>query len=154
MSQRFHRVAEDVAGGCLNDVLDKLGTVGFKPLPFLCASDSLVSDTGCAELVCADLGLYVCEVSAGWKGYKEHSAFIGEENTVRFCRRLILNGFLDSRIDSPPKVHDVGVGITPSGNKGLKLVFSKPHFDSTHRFQGTDRTAVSKGKFCDFSFLS
>lgn len=61
MSESLHGVAEDVAADGLNNILHEFRTVRFDAFPFLCRSDSFVSDGLSAILVFSDTGLYIGE---------------------------------------------------------------------------------------------
>ena len=54
-AESLHGIAEDVTGGCLDNVLHELGTVAVDAFPFLCATDTFIGDTGATELVLTDL---------------------------------------------------------------------------------------------------
>ena len=60
---RFHGVAEDIAGYCLDDILHEFRTVGFDTFPFLCGTAAFTSDGFAAELVLTDSGLHVGETT-------------------------------------------------------------------------------------------
>ena len=66
--QRFHGIHEDVPRYRLHDVLNELGTIAFKPLPFLRAFDTHICHAVAAELILADPRLYIGKLSAGRKG--------------------------------------------------------------------------------------
>ncbi len=59
--ESLHGVTEDVAADGLDDVLHELRTVGFDAFPFLCGSNTFISDGFSAILVFSDAGLHVGE---------------------------------------------------------------------------------------------
>ena len=46
------------------------------------------------------------------------------------------------------------IGLSPCIYKRLQFLFGKPHLKSAHRFQRTDRAAISESQFCDLALLS
>ena len=64
-SERVHGIAENIAGGCLDDILYELGAIAVEPFPFLRTADTFVGDAVPAELVGADFRFYIGKLSAG-----------------------------------------------------------------------------------------
>lgn len=60
-----HGVAEKVSGDCLYNILHKFRTVGFNAFPFLCSTDTFISDGLSAKFVFSDAWFYIAEHSAG-----------------------------------------------------------------------------------------
>ncbi len=59
VGERSHGVAEDISGYCLNNVFNKLRTVGFNALPFLGGSYAFIGDGLTAEQVLSDTRLHI-----------------------------------------------------------------------------------------------
>ena len=56
-------------------------------------------------------------------------------------------------VNIPPVFDDTRICFTPGIYKGLKLFFLKPHFKSSHGFEGTDGAAVSQSQFSYLTLL-
>lgn len=74
----LHSIAEDVAADCPDDILHELRDIGFNAFSFLCGAHTFISDGFSAELIDADVGLYIREPAAGRKMDEEHFAFVKE----------------------------------------------------------------------------
>lgn len=76
--QRLHGIGKNIPADSLNNVFHEFGTVALDSAPFLGGINSHIGNTLTAELVHADAGFDVCQLSAGWQGNEQHSAFYRE----------------------------------------------------------------------------
>lgn len=60
-------IHQNIAADCLDNVFHKFRTVTFDSFPFLCRTNTFVSDRFTAKLVFTDLRLYIGEGTSGWK---------------------------------------------------------------------------------------
>ena len=123
MSEGFHGIHKDIPADGLYDILHKLGTVGFNAFPFFCATYALIGYGFSAESVFTHPGFHVRQPSAGGKCDKKHTALVSKMNAMSSCAGTLFDGSLDGIVYVPPELHDVGIGGTPQGDKGLKLIF-------------------------------
>ena len=153
-AQGLHSVAENIPCCGLHNVFDKFRAVGIKAFPLLGAADTFVGDTFAAELVNADLWLYIGQAPAGRESDKKHTASAGEDQTVQAGRVLIFHGFHNSTVHCPPKFDNFRIGLSPCIYQRRQLIFGQAHFNSAHCFKCADAAAVAQCQFCDFTFLT
>ena len=150
----MHGIAEDIAGGGLNDVFHQLRTVGLQPLPFLRAADALIGDALATELVSAEFRLYIGKPPAGRKRNEKHPAPIGEPDATDLAVQMLLYGTHGGAVDVPPELNDVPVRAAPRSDQRLQFIFGKSHLQGAHCFECADRAAIAKGEFSDFALLT
>ena len=107
--ERPHGVHEDVPRNCLDDVLHKLGAVGFDALPLLCAADALVSDRIAAKLVNPYFRLPIAELPPGGQDDEEHTAAVSELDAMCLRVKPLADGSLHRIVHIPPELHDVRI---------------------------------------------
>ena len=88
-AQRAHGVAQQVAADALHDVLHELGAVGFDALPLLRRAHAHVGHSRRTELVLADSGLGVAQISAGWQVDEQHPGLHMKVNAMGIAGGLI-----------------------------------------------------------------
>ena len=153
-AQGLHGIAEDVSGCGLHNVFHELWPVGIKALPFLSGTDAFIGDTLAAELVNADLGFYIGQLSAGRKRDKQHAASAGKGQSIKAGRVLILHSLHNSTVHGPPKFDNFRVCLSPCIHQRRKLIFGQAHIDSAHCLECADAAAVAERQFSDFTFLT
>lgn len=109
----LHGVGENVSVDRLHDIFHEFRTVALDSFPFLRGADSHVSDRFRTESVQPHPRFYVGKSSAGWKCDKYHAGLIAEDNTMRLCAKMLLNGIGNAAVDVPPELHDVRIGSAP-----------------------------------------
>lgn len=149
-----HGIHQNVTACCLDDVLHELGTIAFKPLPFLCTTDTLVGHRLTAELILSHAWFYIGKNSAGRKLYEQHAAPAAEADAVGGLGSLFLDGLFDRTVHIPPEADDIRIGLSPGRYQVRKLLFGQPHLKGTHGFQRTYGTSVAECQFCNLALLS
>ena len=117
-----HGVSKNVPADRLHDVLHKLRTIGFNPVPFLACVKALVQDRLPAELVAADLRFHVGKSSAGGKFYKQHSGFPVDGDAADGSRSVVPHSFFHGGIDLPPIADDLPITLPPEIHQRLQRV--------------------------------
>jgi hypothetical protein len=154
VGESLHGIAEDVPADCLNDVLDKFGAIRFDALPGFCASDAIVADGFSAEAVLSKPWVDIAEPSSRRQGDEEDAVLVGELDAADLRPDVLPDSCFDRLIDSSPELHNMRIGLSPEVYQRLQFFFMQSHFQSSHRFQGSDRSAVSEGEFCNLAFLA
>lgn len=148
-----HGKAQEIPGDGLDDVLHEFRTVGFYPFPFLRGADSLIGDGFSAETVFSNAGLHIGELPPRRKGDEEHAAFVGEVDASDFGFNSQPDGCLYGVVYVPLELYDVRISLPPGIDQRLQFFFLQAVIQGAHRFQGTDRSAVSEGEFRDLALL-
>ena len=109
VAQGPHGVSKDVPADCLHDVLRELRTVTLDPGPLLFCINPHVGDGFATELVLADPGLDVCQLSARGQGDEQHAVPDREVYAADLRGDTHLDRGLYGFIDLPPVIHDVRI---------------------------------------------
>ena len=152
--QVLHGKAQKIPGYGLHDVFHELRTVGFDPFPFFRGAYSFISDRFSAEAVFSNAGLYIGELPARGKGDEEHTAFVGESDAADFSLNSLPDGCLYCVVYIPPELYNIRISLSPGIDQWLKFFFLQSVIQGTHRFQGTNGSAVSEGEFSNLALVS
>ena len=153
-AQGAHGVAQQIAADALHDVLHELGAVGLDAFPLFRHAHAHIGHSRRAELVLADPGLGVTQVSAGGQVNEQHSGLHMEADTVGIGGGLIPHRRHNRFVHVPPQPGDVRIGSAPLPDQRRKFLFGQTHFQCAHGLECAHRAAVTESQFGDLALLT